>query len=89
MTLDTIYNEDCLEGMKQIPDGTIDAVICDLPYGTMKGLGSALKGWDDSTAVRMGRHHTDGQLFAEYECYGVVVSQSYSAKSHIPTTYEV
>ena len=32
--LDTIYNEDCLEGMKQIPDGTIDAVICDLPYGT-------------------------------------------------------
>ena len=24
---------DCLEGMKQIPDGTIDAVICDLPYG--------------------------------------------------------
>ena len=34
MTLDTIYNMDCLEGMKQIPDGTIDAVICDLPYGT-------------------------------------------------------
>ena len=32
MTLDTIYNEDCLQGMKQIPDGTIDAVICDLPY---------------------------------------------------------
>ncbi|MBQ1760013.1 MAG: site-specific DNA-methyltransferase [Prevotella sp.] len=34
MELDTIYNMDCLEGMKQIPDGTIDAVICDLPYGT-------------------------------------------------------
>ena len=32
--LDRIYNEDCLEGMKRIPDGTIDAVICDLPYGT-------------------------------------------------------
>ena len=39
MELDTIYNMDCLEGMKQIPDGTIDAVICDLPYGTMKGMG--------------------------------------------------
>ena len=25
---------DCLEGMKQIPDGSVDAVICDLPYGT-------------------------------------------------------
>lgn len=32
--LDNIYNEDCLIGMKQIPDGIVDAVICDLPYGT-------------------------------------------------------
>ena len=31
--LDKIYNEDCLEGMKRIPDGSVDAVICDLPYG--------------------------------------------------------
>ena len=29
-----IYNEDCLEGMKQIDDKSIDCVICDLPYGT-------------------------------------------------------
>ena len=43
MTLDTIYNEDCLEGMKRIPDGSVDCVICDLPYGTMKG--AALDGW--------------------------------------------
>ena len=28
-----IYNDDCLEGMKRIPDGTVDAIICDLPYG--------------------------------------------------------
>lgn len=35
MELDTIYNEDCLEGMKRIPDGSVDCVICDLPYGTM------------------------------------------------------
>ena len=35
--LDRIYNEDCLEGMKRIPDGTIDAVICDLPYGVLNG----------------------------------------------------
>ena len=25
---------DCLEGMKAIPSGSIDAIICDLPYGT-------------------------------------------------------
>jgi site-specific DNA-methyltransferase (adenine-specific) len=36
MQLDTILNCDCLEGMKNIPDGTIDAVICDLPYGTTR-----------------------------------------------------
>ena len=32
--IDNIYNMDCLEGMKLIPDGSVDAVICDLPYGT-------------------------------------------------------
>ena len=30
--LDKIYNMDCLEGMKMIPDGMVDAIICDLPY---------------------------------------------------------
>ena len=25
---------DCLERMNEIPDGSIDAIICDLPYGT-------------------------------------------------------
>ena len=32
--LDTIYNEDCLTGMQRIPDGSVDCIICDLPYGT-------------------------------------------------------
>lgn len=32
--LNKIYNEDCLEGMKDIPDKSIDCIICDLPYGT-------------------------------------------------------
>jgi site-specific DNA-methyltransferase (adenine-specific) len=29
-----LYLGDCLEIMKQIPDGSVDAIICDLPYGT-------------------------------------------------------
>ena len=29
-----IYLEDCLEGMKKIDNQSIDAIICDLPYGT-------------------------------------------------------
>lgn len=28
---------DCLELMKDILDGSIDMILCDLPYGTMKG----------------------------------------------------
>ena len=32
--LDHIYNMDCLEGMKDIPDNSVDCIICDLPYGT-------------------------------------------------------
>ena len=29
---DVIYNEDCLEGMKRIPDGSIDLIVTDPPY---------------------------------------------------------
>ncbi len=34
MELNKIYNMDCLEGMKEIPDKSIDMILCDLPYGT-------------------------------------------------------
>ena len=29
-----IYNMDCMEGMKEIPAGSVDMILCDLPYGT-------------------------------------------------------
>lgn len=38
--LNQVFNEDCLEGMKRIPDKSIDMILCDLPYGTTKC------GWD-------------------------------------------
>lgn len=31
--LNKIYNEDCMIGMKRIPDKSVDLIICDLPYG--------------------------------------------------------
>ena len=31
--LNKIINGDCLEVMKDIPDKSIDCIICDLPYG--------------------------------------------------------
>ena len=32
---DRIYLMDCMEGMKQIADGSVDAIIADLPYGVL------------------------------------------------------
>ncbi len=29
-----VFNGDCLEIMKSIPDGSVDMILCDLPYGT-------------------------------------------------------
>lgn len=34
--INKIYNMDCLEGMKDIPDKSIDMILCDLPYGQTK-----------------------------------------------------
>lgn len=31
-----LMHGDCLELMKQIPDGSVDMVLCDLPYGTIR-----------------------------------------------------
>ena len=58
MELDKIYNMDCLEGMKKIPDGSVDAIICDLPYGTMKGIDDR-HDWDEVIP--------SDKLFEQYE----------------------
>ena len=34
--LNKIYNEDCLEGMKRIPDGSIDLTVTSPPYDTLR-----------------------------------------------------
>ena len=31
--INQLYEADCLECMKDIPDGAIDMILCDLPYG--------------------------------------------------------
>lgn len=37
MELDIIYNQDCLEGMKEIPDASIDLIVTDPPYKIIAG----------------------------------------------------
>lgn len=48
-----IYNEDCLEGMKRIPDKSVDMILCDLPYGT--------------TASNWDKHIPADELWVHYE----------------------
>lgn len=35
MNINEIYNEDCMIGMKRIPDQSVDMILCDLPYGVI------------------------------------------------------
>ena len=46
MEIDKIYNEDCLIGMKAIPDKSIDCIICDLPYGVLNRQNKSAQ-WDN------------------------------------------
>ncbi|MCM3205638.1 DNA-methyltransferase [Paenibacillus illinoisensis] len=51
--LNRIYNENCLEGMRRIPDKSVDMILCDLPYGTTRNK------WDSIIPL--------GPLWLEYE----------------------
>lgn len=42
MELDKIYNMDCLDGMAMMHPASVDAIICDLPYGTTKNKWDAV-----------------------------------------------
>lgn len=66
MEIDKIYNEDCLEGMKRIPDGSVDCIICDLPYGTMKG--ATIEGWKNKGDMcEWDDRIPSDQLFEQYK----------------------
>ena len=34
--INEVHQGDCLEILKQVPDGSVDMVLCDLPYGTTR-----------------------------------------------------
>ena len=36
LSFNTIHQGDCLELMKEIPDKSVDMILCDLPYGTTR-----------------------------------------------------
>ena len=42
-----LYNGDCLIEMQKIPDESVDMILTDPPYGTVKGVN--LDGWEEKT----------------------------------------
>lgn len=42
-----MYCGDCLQVMKDIPDKSVDMVLCDLPYGTTRNAWDVLIPLDD------------------------------------------
>lgn len=66
LPINKIYNMDCLEGMKKIPDGSVDMILCDLPYGTVKNM--AIDGWKNKGESCTWDNKLDiEKLFIEYE----------------------
>ena len=53
LELNKIYNMDCIEGMKQLDDNSIDMILCDLPYG------STAHKWDEQISLK--------ELWNEYD----------------------
>ena len=45
-----LFHGDCIELMKNIPDGSIDMILCDLPYGEVNRKSSGLRNLDKSVA---------------------------------------
>jgi len=44
LEINKIYNMDCIEGMKMIPDKSVDSIVTDPPYE----LGFMGKSWDNT-----------------------------------------
>lgn len=36
LEVNRIYQRDCIEGMRMLPDKSVDMILCDLPYGTTR-----------------------------------------------------
>jgi len=53
-----LYQGDCLEILKDIPDGSVDMILCDLPYGVLNRDNPSAK-WDNIIPLDL--------LWREYE----------------------
>lgn len=65
LEINQIYNGDCLELMKSIPDGSIDLIVTDPPYKlTQRGSSGTMSGYWATDAARKGTvfEHNDIEI---------------------------
>ena len=64
MELDKIYNEDCMVGMRDIPDESIDLVVTDCPYHIVAGGVTIVERSDEASGV-LGKRVKQGTMAKE------------------------
>lgn len=73
MPIDTIQNLDCIEGMKKLPDNSIDLVIADPPYNLSKSGNWKLEHSDALSGMggnwNITNENWDNMSFDEYLCF--------------------
>ena len=81
MELNKIYNEDCLEGMKRISDGSVDLIVTDPPY--LINYSRHVKGHRFENKIL---NDNNPELISKYikECYRILKNNSamYMFTSH-------
>ena len=79
--LNKIYNEDCLDGMKRIPDGSVDLIVTDPPY--LINYSRHVKGHRFENKIL---NDNNPELISKYikECYRILKNNSamYMFASH-------
>lgn len=60
--LNQVFEADCLEKMKYIPDKSIDMILCDLPYGTTQNAGDCYIPFNDLWAQYLRTIKTNGVI---------------------------
>lgn len=69
--INKIYNEECLEGMKKIDTGSIDMILCDLPYGTTRNK------WD--VVIPLDKMWSEyGRIIKDTGCIALFSSQPFT-----------
>jgi len=68
LELNKIYCMDCLEGLKLIPDNSIDLVLTDPPYGIKRGQQNMFKGYGCAENIEYGECNWDEESPSQ-ECF--------------------